>query len=254
MSEPPVLLACAHGTRAEAGQATYRALAAAVSARRPQLQVVGAYVDVQEPTLDAAVEDLTSAGRSLVVVPLLLSSGYHVGVDVPRAILDRPGARAARPLGPDPVLADLLTERLDRCGLDRDATVVLAAAGSSDEAAAVDVGRMAELLAERRGARVEVAYAADVEPRLADVLADVVADVVAAVRAGGSGPAVGVGVGVGVGVASYLLAPGYFQSVVERVGREVGALVTGPLCRADEVDPRLVDLVLDRYDAVVAAG
>ncbi|NKY40020.1 sirohydrochlorin chelatase, partial [Cellulomonas septica] len=46
-------------------------------------------------------------------------------------------------------------------------------------------------------------------------------------------------------VASYLLAPGYFYDRVREAGADVVAAPLAP-------DPRLADVVLDRYDAVAA--
>ena len=52
-----------------------------------------------------------------MVVPLLLSVGYHVKVDIARAVKSRPGSAAAAPLGPDPRLAKLLDQRLREAGV-----------------------------------------------------------------------------------------------------------------------------------------
>ena len=68
------------------------------------------------------------------MVPLLLSVGYHVKVDIARAVKSRPETRAAAPLGPDPRLAALLDQRLREAGVTDNDAVVLAAAGSSDPA------------------------------------------------------------------------------------------------------------------------
>jgi len=53
-------------------------------------------------------------------------------------------------------------------------------------------------------------------------------------------------------VVSYLLAPGYFLDRVLEAGADV---VTDPVAGppgAEKADPRLVEVVLDRYDAAVA--
>ena len=49
MNEYPTLIAVAHGTRSPAGRRQIRQLAAAVSRRRPGLDVRLCYVDVQNP-------------------------------------------------------------------------------------------------------------------------------------------------------------------------------------------------------------
>jgi sirohydrochlorin ferrochelatase len=79
-----------------------------IGRRRPQLAVRLSYVDVQQPRLADVVAGLD---RPAVAVPLLLTSGYHVRVDLPRGL---DGAVAAPPLGPDTRLVELL--RLDPSG------------------------------------------------------------------------------------------------------------------------------------------
>lgn len=213
------LLAVAHGTRNPAGQAQIRELVAAVAHRRPDLDVRLSYVDVQQPR----VGEITAGIGEGVVVPLLLSAGYHVRVDIARAA-EGTGLVVAPPLGPDPVLVESMTRRLPR---DADA-VVLAAAGSSDPAWRADVDGVA---AQIPGAHV--AYASGPEPR--------VADVVAGLRARGAQR---------IAVAAYLLADGLFYRSLHRSGADV---VTPPLCH----DPAMTGLVLRRFqDALLttAAG
>lgn len=229
----PVLVGCAHGTDDPAGRAAIRALLDAVRAARPGLAVREAFVDVQEPRVAAVVDGALAEGAwPVVVVPLLLSVGFHVRVDVAAAV-DRPGACAATPLGPDPRLVDVLADRLAAVALAADDAVVLAAAGSSDAAAALAVEAVAAGLADRVPNPVTIGYGAGRGPR--------VPEAVAAARAGlrGTGRVV---------VASYLLAPGYFHDRVREAGADV---VTAPL--AASADPRLVAVVLDRYDAARAA-
>jgi sirohydrochlorin ferrochelatase len=101
------LHAVAHGTRSAAGQQQIRALAAEVASRRPGLDVRLSYVDVQRPR----IADAITPGS--VVVPLLLSTGYHVRVDIARAAAGN--AAVAPPLGPDPVLTAGLRRRIPPC-------------------------------------------------------------------------------------------------------------------------------------------
>jgi hypothetical protein len=50
-------------------------------------------------------------------------------------------------------------------------------------------------------------------------------------------------------VSSYLLAPGYFQSIVENAGADA---VTEPLIASGRPAPKLlVDIVCDRYSAAL---
>jgi len=232
----PVLVACAHGTRSPAGQSTYAALARAIADARPGLVVEPAFVDVQAPEVDEVVARVTGNGQRVVVVPLLLSSGYHVGVDVARAIAGNPLASAARAVGPDPLLVDVLLERLAALDLDLTAggaQVILGAAGSSDANSRADVARMLTWFADKSPAPVQMAFAASAEPRIPDA--------VAAAR-GTGGP---------VAIVSYLLVPGHFHGVLGTSGADG---VTPPLCTPEHADPRVVELVLTRYDEAASTS
>lgn len=222
-----VLVGCAHGTRSTAGRRAVAELLIAVRQARPGLSTEAAFVDVQPPSVADVVRRLRDAGRRCVVVPILLSGGYHVHVDIADAVAaSGGGALAARPLGPDTRLADVLHDRLASAGAAAGDAVVLAAAGSSDARAAADVEEVRAVLATRRGGPVVVAYGASAAPG--------VPEAVATLRRPGQR----------VVVASYLLAHGHFH---DRLGRSGADVVTAPLLTAP-VDSRLVDVVLDRYD------
>ncbi|GAB3253530.1 sirohydrochlorin chelatase [Kineosporia babensis] len=221
----PVLVACSHGTRSPAGRAVIEQFRAEIAAARPGLRIEAAHVDVEEPFVGDVVNRLRDEGASLVVVPLLLSTGFHVKTDIGRAVASAPGqARAAAPLGPDPLLIQALQDRLTDAAPDD--VIVLAAAGSSDPAASEAVQQTAAALsAARNGADVSVGYAAAGAPT--------VADAVAAARKAHPGRQ--------VTVACYLLAPGQFVTRLNEAGAD---RVTAPLAP----HPALVELALRRYD------
>src|SRR6478752_729859 len=107
---PPVLVAVAHGTSSAAGRSAIGSLVAAV-ARRPDLTVRAAFVDVQPPDPAAVLASLQGETPARLV-PLLLSAGYHVYVDLAEAADAVPGTTVAPALGPDDRLAGLLLRRL----------------------------------------------------------------------------------------------------------------------------------------------
>ena len=82
----PALVVCAHGTRNRSGAAVVDALVAEVADRRPALTVRAAYLDVQQPDLATVLTGLGDAPT--VVVPLLLSAGFHVHVDIRRELMN----------------------------------------------------------------------------------------------------------------------------------------------------------------------
>lgn len=227
----PVLIACAHGTRNAEGQAAIRRVMAEIETLRPGLRVVEAYVDVQEPELGGVVESLPD-GTAAVVVPLLLSTGFHIKVDVPKAIKSRPEVVAARPLGPDPRLAELLAAHLRAAGLQENDGVLLAAAGSSLPDGSVDSEEQGRLLGELLPNKVRVAYGASAQPTVPDGVASLRAELAAD---GGTGR---------VFIASYLLATGYFHDQLAKAGADV---VAAPLLPS----PVLAEIALERYDAVL---
>jgi len=226
MTNRPTLLAVAHGTRSATGQRQLRDLVGAVARRRPGLDVRLCYVDVQQPR----IADVVPTVRDAVVVPLLLSAGYHVRVDIAEAVrgTDFP---VAAPLGADDALLESLTRHLAapaRGGKpeaepfrEYDA-VVLAAAGSSDPAWRASVHEMAA----RIPGGAHVAYAAGAGPKVPDVVADL--------RERGARR---------VAIAAFLLADGLFYRTLHGAGADV---VTPPLC----LDPAVADLVLRRYEHV----
>ena len=240
----PILIACAHGTSSTEGAAEVNALRAGIAALRPGLDVREAYVDVQEPELPAVVAGLP-AGETAVVVPLLLSVGYHVKVDIARAVRSRPDTRAAAPLGPDPRLAALLDQRLREAGVTDNDAVILAAAGSSDPTAAQNVEELSGQLRALRSNRIVAAYGASAKPSVPDAVAMLREE--AAGGAGAGESAGGVDLGGRVVIASYLLAPGFFHDQLAKAGAD---LVTAPLLPS----PVLAEIALERYDAALAAG
>jgi sirohydrochlorin ferrochelatase len=239
VTDLPVLVGAAHGTRNPAGTATTRALLDAVRAARPDLDVRECYVDVCEPR---PVQVLAPLDRPAVLVPLLLSPGYHVGVDLPRAARGAPVPVAiAEPLGPAEALVDVLVHRLDEaCAqaalrVEDLAEVVLAAAGTSRSAGTAAVEQVAARLADRLARPVRPGYASAARPPTACAVA------LARTRHPGRP----------VGMATYLLAPGLFSRRAERSGADV---VAGPLAMPGSVPAPLVDLVLARYEAALAAS
>lgn len=230
----PILIACSHGTSNAQGAAEVNALRDAIAALRPGLDVRESYVDVQQPDLVDVVAGLPE-GEPAVVVPLLLSVGYHVKVDIARAVKSRPGSLAAAPLGPDPRLAALLDQRLREAGVtDRDA-VVLAAAGSSNPNAARSVEELADQLRALRPNRIVPAYGASAQPSVPDAVAMLREEALRAEAAAAGGRVV---------IASYLLAPGYFHDQLAKAGADI---VTEPLLPS----PIVAEIALERFDAAL---
>ncbi|MFB7634270.1 sirohydrochlorin chelatase [Streptomyces sp. NPDC056149] len=233
MTATPTLLAVAHGTRDPRGAAATEALIARTRALHPEIPVRHCYLDLLAPSLPEALAGLTG---EVIVVPLLLGTGYHIRVDIPAALADAPHlhTRIARALGPDPLLADVLTDRLHQAGWRPDdhaegGALVLAAAGSTDPRANADTVAMAELLRARlpQGGPVMPAYLCAAGPTPAEA--------VAALRAAGHPR---------IALAEYLLGPGLFA---RRAARSGACLTTAPLGTHDAV----AHLIARRYEEAV---
>ena len=131
-----VLVGVAHGSRDPAAQRTVEALLDAVRERGPDLDVRVAYVQNAEPDLPSVL-----AGRP---APARSSSRCCSPAATTWRSTSGEGRRPPAPpsparSGPTRALAAALADRLAEAGAPRDAPVVLAAAGSSDPAAVLDV-------------------------------------------------------------------------------------------------------------------
>jgi sirohydrochlorin ferrochelatase len=209
----------AHGTASPAGSSTTAAVAAAVAAARPSVALSLCFLDVATPRLPDALAELPGP---VIVVPLLLTTGYHVQSDIPACVAGRPDVLVARHLGPHPLLIDALVDRLP----DGPGGVALVASGSSRPEASDELAAVAALLGDRIGQHVPVlTMADDLRARL------------------GSLPAPR-------RVATYLLAEGRFVDALRSSAAGLAG-VADPI----GVHPALVELVWLRYDeALCAAG
>ncbi|WP_309713002.1 CbiX/SirB N-terminal domain-containing protein [Pseudolysinimonas sp.] len=230
-----VLVAASHGTSDPAGQRAVAALVSTVAERVTDFRVREAFVDVQTPDVSAVLDSISAT--PVVVVPLLLSSGYHVRVDLARvaSAAANPTVVVTDALGPDPRLVSILERRLADIALADDDVLVLAAAGSSDGRAVDDCRLVAAALGERLGRAVQAAFISAAQPELKSAISQA--------RADGAPRVV---------VVSYLLAPGYFADLAAAAG---GDVTTPPLLiDGDPAPAELVDIVIERYQAAHVSG
>jgi len=222
----PALIAISHGTSSPQGQAAVAALVDAVAVALPSVHVRLGHVDVQQPDVAASLAALDPA-EPAVIVPLLLSAGYHVRVDLREQSAGHTSVAISTALGPDPRLVEVLATRLAAVDPSPEDAIVLAVAGSSDDRANEDCRATARMLSERLARHVSIGFLAAAEPSLAQALKEARADGRRAV------------------VANYLLAPGYFHDLAVRVAGE--SPTARPLLDDDPPAPGLVELVIDRY-------
>ena len=229
----PLVLA-AHGTDSPAGRAVVEACAARAGELLGVPTRVG-YVDVCGPTLSTAL----GVDQAPVVAPLFLASGYHVRHDVPRAVSERPGALVTAALGTSAAVIEALGSQLGEAlgqGAPRSRVdgVVLASAGSTQEAAREEVTEVAELLADRLRLPVRVG-------RLSGP-GEGIAQVCDAYRSAGRPR---------VAVASHLLAPGVFLDRARALGHRSGVVAVSDAVGSH---PAISTLVAARYTSAVGAA
>lgn len=216
------LVTVAHGTRRVAGNQIARELTA-LAGERLEMPAVASYVELCEPLF---TDVLASSREPTVVVPLLLSAGFHTRQDLPEAVAGAGGPVVLGPtLGPDSLLATAQVARLVEAGAEPGTPVVLVAAGSRDPVATRDLRRAGELLSAAWGGEVQIATLAGLGRRPVEVVQP------------------------GWVVSPYLLSPGSFADRARDESRAAGAAavadVLGP-------HPLVVDLIMERADALAS--
>ncbi|UDY23798.1 sirohydrochlorin chelatase [Nocardioides sp. Kera G14] len=227
------LITVAHGTRHATGNQIASELAR-LAGERLAMESTSSYVELCAPLF---ADVMAGASGDVVAVPLLLSRGYHVAVDLPAAVLaagntglDGRKARTRReespdsvvlapPLGPHPLLARAQASRLIEAGATPGESVVMIAAGSRDPRAAEDLAVAADLLTGIWGARVRVAVLSGEGGRPAEVIEP------------------------GDVVSTYLLSPGHFATRAAEEARASGATIVADVLG---VHPLVVELICER--------
>lgn len=233
---PRPLVLAAHGSGSPAARAVSVELARVVAARLPGVTCRVGYLGQRRPRLDDVLDDAlddapagTPGRPAPVVVPLLLTGGYHARTDLPELVA---GSGATTVLTPGPagspeVLRALADRAAEVCPATADRGLVLAAAGSSSASARAEVQGVARSLARGTGATVAVGFLSGPGPT--------VAAAAVALHRRGRPPAAAV---------AYLLGPGEFH---ERLVAQARRLGLGPVGAPLGAHPRLVDFVLRRY-------
>jgi cobalt/nickel transport system ATP-binding protein len=243
--ERPALLLVGHGSRSRSGVDAYWQFADVLRDEAGGIDVGCGFIELAEPDLDTAIDQLVAGGAtSVIAVPLVLLGAGHLKNDGPAALArgrERHPAvdfRYSRDLGIHPTVLTVAEERI-RAALAADAdpaewAVVLVSRGSSDPDANADLYKVARLLWDGRGLGT-------VEPAFVSLAAPSVPEALDRCRRLGARH---------VAVVPYFLFTGILvdrihdqvstwaaahQAMEVRVGTELGA------------DPRLARLVLERY-------
>ena len=144
-------------------------------AEQAGITAVPAYLDLAEPDLGAAAQQLADAGHATaVVVPLLFTEAYHATVDVPETVGDVAGSLplelvVADILGTGDDVAQLLRRSMGEANIEDDSSVLLFAVGSSKPEANAAVFDLAARLAAGRRSPVRGCFGT-CAPGVADVV------------------------------------------------------------------------------------
>ncbi len=122
MSARRGLLLLDHGSRQPAAHLQLEEVARRVRARRPDLLVAVAHMEIALPDIAAGLAELAAAGsREVTVHPYFLAPGLHTRETIP-ALLARASerhpelkVRLAEPLGVDEKIIDVVLDRFDAC-------------------------------------------------------------------------------------------------------------------------------------------
>lgn len=234
------LVATSHGTDNPQGREAVNLireqLTALVEAQAPGTYTVHeAYVDVQEPALPQVLQALPS-GATAVLVPLLLSPGYHTEHDMRKAATDASHltTTVARALGPSAALAKLQRQRLEEAGWDGYDDIALAAAGSSRADGREAVLYQAEVFSTLLSREVPYGFIADIEPTIEEAWEANQAEY----------------------ISTYLLARGYFHSKLIKAyqGTEKAAVTEPLVLPGDAASAAVVaSVALERATEALAA-
>lgn len=238
------ILVLGHGSRRPRANQELELLVSRFRARRPDLDVAHAYIELASPLLQEGLARAAARAERVVVVPLFLFAAGHVKVDVPRALAAARAAfpsvrfEATRPLGVHTAMVDLALLRardaLAPGGASAAETVLLGVGrGASDLDANGDFCKLVRLVGEAGGfAASEPSFIAITRPRFPE----------AAERAALSRPR-------RVLVLPYFLFEGV---LVEQLAREVAAFaashpdVDARLARHLGIGERLLELMDER--------
>ncbi len=112
------LLLIAHGSRQDEANADLLDIVAEMRKRGDYAVVEGAYLELSAPTIEEATARCVAQGaEKVVLLPYFLSAGVHVRQDLTairqKLAKDNPNVEfsLAEPLGPHPLLLEIVAER-----------------------------------------------------------------------------------------------------------------------------------------------
>jgi sirohydrochlorin cobaltochelatase len=240
----PALLIVGHGSRDLRGAREFHDLVDLVRRRNPSLTVEGGFIELSRPPISECVDRLAYRGaRNVAAVPLMLLSAGHAKDDIPATLVREKMGHPemsfsyGRTLGIRPELLELMDERISTLVLEEEkeeTAVLIVGRGSSDPDANSDLSKIARLFYEGRPYPVvENAYVSMTPP-------DVTNGLDRCLKLGAKR----------VVVFSYFLFTGVLEERIRGQSRafaEANPGVEVHYAGYFGPDPRLADLVIERY-------
>jgi sirohydrochlorin cobaltochelatase len=115
-----ILLIVGHGSRSKDAQETFNSVVDMVRVKSENefFKVDGAHMELAHPSIEEKVKALAAQGvNRILMVPYFLYEGIHIKEDIPELIeklneeYPKIEFRLGRPIGKEPLLADLLINR-----------------------------------------------------------------------------------------------------------------------------------------------
>jgi sirohydrochlorin cobaltochelatase len=242
-SRDPALLIVGHGSRDPRGAGEFHELVSLVRDRAP-VPVEGGFIELSRPPISECVNRLRESGaREISAVPLMLLAAGHAKDDVPATLvrekLTHPDLdfHYGRALGIRPELLQLMDERISAVVPEEEkeeTAILVVGRGSSDPDANSDLAKMARLFFEGRPyPLVETAFVSLAPPSVPEALER-------CRRLGATRAA----------VFSYFLFTGVLEERIRGQSRAFAEANPGVELRYAGYfgpDPRLADLVVERY-------
>jgi sirohydrochlorin cobaltochelatase len=120
METKKAVLIVSHGSRSKDAVAEFHQVVDAVSGRYKTTKVKGAFMELSEPDIPTAVKELSESGiTEIAVIPYFLFMGNHIKQDIPeileeqRALYPHLNFKFGRPIGFEPLLSDILIQRIE---------------------------------------------------------------------------------------------------------------------------------------------
>jgi len=112
------LLIAGHGSRSKDAQNTFDKIVGFVRELSNYEMVEGAHMELSEPHIPEQIKKMVHEGmEEIIIVPYFLYEGIHIKEDIPKIIKEEKEKykniifKFAKPIGPEPALAEILIKR-----------------------------------------------------------------------------------------------------------------------------------------------